>query len=115
MFLELKGVPQFVDCGKLVSTLPFLHADRTNAEYLLLMGIKGELHIRVGEIPCTITPVSYTHLSPERLPDFSVIFYSSLSETNRLYELLCHEVTSAMLSLYSVRQPSIFFLILRST
>lgn len=56
MFLELKGVPQFVDCGKLVSTLPFLHADRTNAEYLLLMGIKGELHIRVGEIPCTITP-----------------------------------------------------------
>lgn len=46
--------------------------------------------------------------SPERLPDFSVIFYSSLSETNRLYELLCHEVTSAMLSLYSVRQPSIF-------
>ena len=56
MFLELKGIPQFVDCGKLVSTLPFLHADRTNAEYLLLMGIKGELHIRVGEIPCTITP-----------------------------------------------------------
>lgn len=56
MFLELKGIPQFVDCGKLVSTLPFLHADRTNAEYLLLMGIKGELHILVGEIPCTITP-----------------------------------------------------------
>lgn len=56
MFLELNGVPQFTDCGKLVSTLPFLHANRTNEEYLLLIGMEGSLHIRVGEAACTIKP-----------------------------------------------------------
>lgn len=64
MFIELNGVPQFIDCGKLVSTFPFLHAKRTNNDYLLLIGMEGILSIRVGDIPYSINPKDIMLIPP---------------------------------------------------
>ena len=65
MFIELNGVPQFIDCGKLVSTFPFLHAERTNNDYLLLIGMEGILSIRVGDIPYSINPKDIMLIPPQ--------------------------------------------------
>lgn len=39
---------EFHDCGKLVSTTPFLHSQKCNSDYLLIMVIEGVLHLQIN-------------------------------------------------------------------
>lgn len=40
-------LPAFHSCGKIVSAKPFIHANRMNANYLLLIGMENTLHLDV--------------------------------------------------------------------
>lgn len=58
MFLKLppSDVPLFHSCGCLVSNEPFLHADRMNSDYLLIIGMKETLHLLVNDEPVDVAP-----------------------------------------------------------
>ena len=51
-----KNPPSFLAMGKLMATTPFVHSDHTNPDYLLILGIEGELHLQIEERKVTLRP-----------------------------------------------------------
>lgn len=97
MIYRLTGQHHFWDCGKVVSTLPFLHADRINAEFLLLIGMEGSLHIDIGGKPY--------HLSPRDIlliPPFTPIH--GISPTDHLTYFWCHFDVSGVTQALSIQE-----------
>lgn len=46
----------FCDGGKLVATTPFVHADRKNSDYVMMMGIAGHMQLQVEARPMALDP-----------------------------------------------------------
>lgn len=97
MIYKLEGQHQFIDCGKVVSALPFLHAYRVNAEYLLLIGQEGSLHIEVGGIPFCLSPRDILIIPP-----FTPI--CGIVPTDHLVYFWCHFKISGSQQILSVQE-----------
>lgn len=95
MFLKLppSDVPLFHSCGCLVSNEPFLHADRMNSDYLLIIGMKETLHLLVNDEPVDVAPHEMLIIPPftphcGKAPSENITFFGAIFgflETNNSF------------------------------